>query len=208
MAAQRWNGIAATLTASVAATALSYGLVKTGRARLVDAPVRRALEPTHHPVADRVVGLYTDLGSIYALAGISVALAASGRVRVAVDVAAAGSAAWAGAQAAKPLLVRLRPYETSETVRLVAPPAGTSWPSGHAALATAVATTLAGEFGPRGRRVLASQVAAVGVSRCYVGVHHATDVVAGIGVGAIFGRIGRTLARAVFNAAAALSKRR
>jgi membrane-associated phospholipid phosphatase len=39
--------------------------------------------------------------------------------------------------------------------------------------------------------VLALVTGAVGLSRCYVGVHHFTDILAGVGVGILSSRTGR-----------------
>jgi len=78
-----------------------------------------------------------------------------------------------------------RPYLTGAAERLVVRPAGTSWPSGHAAVAAALAATLGEGRGPAVRGLLTASAAAVGVSRVYVGVHHASDVVAGFGLGGL-----------------------
>lgn len=122
---------------------------------------------------------------MYGLAGVAGTLAATRRPRLAVQVLLAGLTAWTGAQGIKPLLHRPRPYELGISPRLVAPPAGSSWPSGHAAVAAAMATTVLPQL-PRRHRVTAVVVtAAVGVSRVRMGVHHLTDVIAGFGVGTV-----------------------
>lgn len=173
---------------ALTAIAASYATVKLGKAEVVDAPLRRALRGGGRRGTDRTVGVLTDLGSVYALTGICAVLVATRRVRPAVEVALAGGIAWSAAQAAKPLLDRHRPYELGEARRLVAEPAGTSWPSGHAALVTAMADTLAPSL-TRGSQVAVGATAiGVGLSRCYVGVHHVTDVVAGMGVGMLSSR--------------------
>jgi undecaprenyl-diphosphatase len=66
-----------------------------------------------------------------------------------------------------------------------------SYPSGHAAVATATFTTLAFVLGRRSgrRRTIAIAAAAialialVGFSRLYLGVHYPSDVVAGVIIG-------------------------
>lgn len=176
------------LTGALTAIATSYVAVRLGRAELVDAPVRRTLRGGGRPVVDRAVGTLTDLGSVYALGGICAVLVARRQVRPALDVALAGGIAWSAAQAAKPLLDRHRPYDRGEAPRLVAEPAGTSWPSGHAALATAMADVLAPSLGRGGQVAVRAAAVGVGVSRCYVGVHHLTDVVAGMGIGLLSSR--------------------
>lgn len=180
-----------------AAVGLAYLAVRTGAADGVDDAVTTTLAHGRGPAADRLVGAVTDVGSIYGAAGTSAALALTGRRALATEVAGAASLAWVGAQAIKPLLPRCRPYETGSAARLVSPPAGTSWPSGHAAVAAAVATSVAPGTSRSTRIVLAGAVAGVGLSRLYVGVHHLTDIVAGVGVGVLAARTARACARAV-----------
>jgi undecaprenyl-diphosphatase len=112
-----------------------------------------------------------------------------------VRVGLAGATAWTLAQATKPLLPRERPYQSDGAERLVVEPAGTSWPSGHAAVAAAMAITLGEGRGPAVRALLGSLATAVGISRVYVGVHHASDVVAGLGVGIVSAAALRPISR-------------
>lgn len=168
-----------------AAVAASYLLVRRGHAEVVDRPARAVLARPLGDRADVVLGAVTDLGSVYGLGGLSVTLAATGRRRAAVDVAASGLVAWVAAQAAKPALDRPRPYQLATAPRLVAVPAGSSWPSGHAAVAAAAAAALHPHLNGPARAGAWSAVGAVAASRLYVGVHHLTDVVAGVGVGVL-----------------------
>jgi membrane-associated phospholipid phosphatase len=179
------------VVAAAGVVAGSYVAVRTGAAVHIDDPAHRLLTDRHGPVADRVVGAFTDMGSIYAMAGVAVALATRGRRAAAADLAVAGTGAWVAAQGAKPLLHRPRPYESEAAARVVAVPAGSSWPSGHAALAAAMTDALWPRARPRTRLVLALVTGAVGLSRCYVGVHHFTDILAGVGVGILSSRTGR-----------------
>lgn len=177
------RGVATSTVLACAAVLGSYLAVRSGAASRLDAPAHRVLTGHHGPVADRVLGSATDLGSVYALAGVATALVGRGHRVPAGEVLLAGGGAWVAAQAAKPLLDRPRPYELASAARVVAAPAGSSWPSGHAALAAAMATSLGVRATPRTRWALAAGSAAIGLSRCYVGVHHLTDVVAGAGLG-------------------------
>lgn len=175
------------ITAAVGAgiVAASYLGVVSGRAASADERARRLLSRPLGPAADRVVGVATDVGSVYGIAGVSAVLALTGRRRLATDVAGAGLLAWCAAQGAKPALPRDRPYQSDAAARLVAPPAGTSWPSGHAAVSAAMAVTVAARLPRRARPVALVAVLGVGLSRLYVGVHHLSDVVAGCGVGLV-----------------------
>jgi membrane-associated phospholipid phosphatase len=127
----------------------------------------------------------TDLGSSFGLAGVTAALALLGRRTAAVEVGAAGAAAWLLAQGVKPALGRARPYELGTASRLVSPPAGSSWPSGHAAVGAAMATAIATVADRRVAAAAAVGAVAIGASRIAVGVHHLSDVVAGLGVGVL-----------------------
>lgn len=145
------------------------------------------------PVVDRIMSSATDLGSVFAVAGTSAVLLASGRRRAAIDVVAAGAAAWIASQGMKRLVKRPRPYQIEEAERLVSEPAGSSWPSGHPAVAAAAATALVPHL-PDGGGVVGGSVAVfVAASRVYVGVHYPTDVIAGLGLGGLCGAAWRTL---------------
>lgn len=184
-----------TLGAAALTVVGSRYLVSSRRGDPVDQAARDALARPLGPRADVAVAALTDLGSVYGLAGTVAALAGGGRRREAAEVLAAGSLAWVAAQGLKPTLQRPRPYQLDQSARLVAVPAGSSWPSGHAAVAAAIATAAAPSLPPVGRAVTAATVAGVAVSRIYVGVHHLTDVTAGLAVGVLCGRTTRSVLR-------------
>lgn len=172
----------------LAALAASASAVASGRAEGTDAAARGRAAALRTPERDAVVRVATDIGSLYGVGVVAGGLALLGAGHRAAAVARAGSAAWTAAQVAKPLLPRTRPYERDEAERLVVEPAGTSWPSGHAAVAAAMADVLARGRGPVTGSALALAAVGVGMSRVYVGVHHLSDAVAGLGLGVIVAR--------------------
>ena len=185
--------VGSTLAATVVAATLMG--VRGGRLDDLDRRLGARLAAPRGAAVDRLVGVGTDLGSVYGLVGTCVALAATGRREAAIDVAAAGGVAWCAAQAAKPLVGRERPYQAGGAERLVAEPAGSSWPSGHTAVAAAMADTLAPRLAPGPRALVQAAAGAVACSRLYVGVHHPTDVVAGAGIGVLSARAARVVVR-------------
>lgn len=166
--------------------ALRYPTVQRLDVRLGDA-VRRS----GSPALDRTVTATTDLGSMYAVVGTASVLAASGRRRLATDVLGVGTLAWVVAQSGKTRVRRQRPYEADGVRRLIAPPTGSSFPSGHAAVAVAVLSVLAEHARPGAAFVVRVASAYVPVSRVYVGVHYPTDVVGGAGLGLVLSGLWR-----------------
>jgi len=91
-------------------------------------------------------------------------------------------------QILKKLVERGRPgqTETNPILRDV-PPAGLSFPSGHAIVAAATLVILWPYLGRTGRVIATALAVGVGVARIYLGAHNPLDVVAGAGLGLILG---------------------
>lgn len=173
------------MAAGLAAFALFAGLgvlVHSEPALWVDRAAFDVVDPLRGGPGLDVVRVITDAGSLPAAALVTVGAGLhAARTRgpaTAVALFAALLVALALVHLGKDLTDRQRPetrfYE----------PGGLSYPSGHAAYATAWLAAAA----LTGRRALivaaAVLVLAVGASRLYLHVHHLTDVVGGFAVGA------------------------
>ncbi len=145
--------------------------------------------------ADLAVAAATDLGSMYGVLGVASALGLAGRRRLARDVFLVGSTAWSVAQAAKTRVKRERPYDAEGVVRLIRPPTGSSYPSGHAAVTAATMSVVATHGDRPVRAVARALMLFVGASRIYVGVHYPSDVLGGAGLGLLIARVWRAMTR-------------
>ncbi|MGI8575350.1 MAG: phosphatase PAP2 family protein [Egibacteraceae bacterium] len=179
--------------AALGASLLSGSWYALRRPLLQRADVRAgdALRLAGSPVLDRAVVATTDLGSVYAVAGIAATLLASRQPGAAADVAGTGLAAWFLAQGGKTRVRRERPYEAHGVRRLIHPPTGSSYPSGHAAVAAATMTVLADRVRPSRKMAFKLLGGYVAASRVYVGVHYPSDVLGGAGLGIVLGALAR-----------------
>jgi len=189
-----WRSIAA-----MGATLLGGSLVLLSSARLRRADVRMGdlVRRSRSRPSDRVIAAATDLGSMYGVVGTAAALGAAGHRRLARDVMTIGSAAWLVAQGAKTRVRRERPYEAEGVVRLIRPPTGSSYPSGHAAVTAAMMSVIAADGDCTARVAAGGLVVFVAASRVYVGVHYPSDVLGGIGMGLLLARAWRAIRRAL-----------
>jgi len=165
------------------ATAAAIGVAARDLLRPIDERARARVAARRRPLLDEWMPAVTDLGSVYGAAGAAAALWAGGRTRLARDVFGSAMLAWVTAQGAKRLFNRTRPYHAGAVDVLVREPAGTSYPSGHPAVAQAMASVLAPELPAFAGRPLDALPRLVGFSRVYVGVHYPSDVFGGILVG-------------------------
>ena len=108
---------------------------------------------------------------------------AARRPRLARDLALAGALAWVLARVVKGLVGRARPDALLHGVVERAVGTGLGYPSGHVAVAAAMATA-AGPWLPRpGRRAAWWAVGLVALGRLYAGAHLPLDVVGGAALG-------------------------
>ena len=98
-------------------------------------------------------------------------------------------------QGIKRLFRRTRPTVTGDDRFVVRKPSTSSFPSGHASSAFVAATLLTAWGGRRTAPLWFGTAAVVGVSRAYVRIHHASDVVAGAALGLVLGNIAKRFPR-------------
>lgn len=126
-------------------------------------------------------------------------LGVRGRFSTAWRVLASASVAWLAAQTLKAATGIERPWDRIEgAVRTGGIPAGTAFPSGHPAVAAAVAAVARADRRlPASLRVsLTLATLAVGLARIGVGAHYPSDVVAGWMLGDACGRLATLSLRA------------
>jgi membrane-associated phospholipid phosphatase len=113
----------------------------------------------------------------------AIVLALLGNRRLAAEVAVGGTTAWLIAKAVKPLGGRSRPEGVLDDVTTRERIAGDlGWVSGHTAVSTALATTIASAY-PRLTVPLVAVVGTTAFGRMYVGAHLPLDLVGGAGLG-------------------------
>ena len=126
-------------------------------------------------------------GTFVTVAAVALVAFLAGRRALALRVLVAGTAAWFGAKAIKPLGGRDRPAGVlGEGVHLREGIEGDlGWVSGHAAVSTALALALADDLPAWTRPILAAIVAVTGFGRMYVGAHLPHDLIGGAGLGLV-----------------------
>jgi membrane-associated phospholipid phosphatase len=133
-------------------------------------------------------------GSLASVGVVSVLTLRKGHTRRATGVAVAGGAAWLVCKPLKRLVHRRRPDPESSDINIRGPvQTGLGYPSGHAAVVTAIGVVLANDATRGQVLALAGVAGVVGISRIYVGAHYPLDVVGGWAAGLVMGIFGRKL---------------
>lgn len=159
--------------------------------RQFDAAVDRAFDRLRgNPVADRTFYALSELGDfglIWMLIGAARGLRGDDEaeefLRLVVTMAAESAIVNGGI---KSMFRRERPVVEDDRPHRLRIPVTSSFPSGHASSAMTAAVLLG-----QGRRTAPLYFGlglAVAASRVYVRIHHASDVVAGLGVGLLIGK--------------------
>ncbi|HSP27608.1 MAG TPA: phosphatase PAP2 family protein [Ilumatobacteraceae bacterium] len=138
-------------------------------------------------VTDRVVvpvWAVMQVGSLGGSLAIGAAVAASGHPRLGRRMAVVSAVTWMASKAVKPLVGRGRPVTVVDSARVLGRAStGLGYPSGHAAIAVAMASAASPFVSRRLRPALWSVALGVGVSRIYVGAHMPLDVAGGVALG-------------------------
>ena len=125
----------------------------------------------------------THLGGARVTLGIGLALAAFGETRLGLAVLVANAGSHVLVQVLKRAVARARPCDAmGRPLALVALPDPHSFPSGHAAAATAIAMTIVLAH-PLAAPIALPLAGVVAHSRVALRVHHVSDVVAGVVLG-------------------------
>jgi len=201
MTARLWRGALATLAdpdlrigIGVAGVALSGLAVREGSIGRREAAVFRAVNglPDELFVPAWVV---MQAGTLAAGPVAGAVAWASGRHRLAGQLALGGVGSWALSKAIKRVYRRPRPSSFIESVHTRGPEAsGLGYVSGHAGVAVALGVAALGELSRASRIAILVGVPTVGLCRIYVGAHLPLDVVGGAAMGlAIEALVTRTL---------------
>jgi membrane-associated phospholipid phosphatase len=172
----------------------------SGAVARFDERVDSALERLRgNPVADAVFTNASRLGEfslLWHLANVVRALTGARRTRQAPVLAVLLAAeSLLVNQGVKRLFGRARPTVAGDPRYPVRRPLTSSFPSGHSSAAAFNAVVLTGWDGRRSIPLWWGLALVVATSRAYVRIHHPSDVVAGLAVGASLGFVARWLIR-------------
>jgi undecaprenyl-diphosphatase len=175
--------------ASLAVFTAAVALARRRSIHPADAKLFRALNrlPDRLHVA---VWPVMQAGSLAAVPISAAVVARFGSKRLAMRMGAAGLAAWLAGKAAKPLANRERPAAYLDDVKVRgAPQSGRGFPSGHAAVSTALTLAFAADAKPAVRVASGAVAVTVTAARIYVGAHFPLDAVGGVALGVMVGSV-------------------
>ncbi len=128
----------------------------------------------------------TQLGSAGAVAIVTLGSFLIGYRQLAWRLLLSGVSAYLLVIVAKGLINRPRPYALLSSIHeRELSVHGLGFPSGHTAVATAMALTLAFHLPKQWRWIPAVWIAGVGLSRVYLGVHAPLDIIGGFAIGLV-----------------------
>ena len=147
-----------------------------------------------HPLPDRVFNAASTVGdfsAIWQATGLIRLVGGGGdrRRQAAVLAALLGAESLLVNQGVKRLFRRTRPTESGDERYEVRTPTTSSFPSGHASSAMFAATVLTSWTGRRTAPLWFGLGSVVAVSRAYVRIHHASDVIGGAALGLALGQV-------------------
>lgn len=151
-----------------------------------------------HPILDRVMTVATGAGEFSVVWHVSSIVRGVARGRPDQIVALAigiGAESLVVNQGLKRVFRRPRPTTSGDQRFEIRTPITSSFPSGHASAAAFAAVCLVGWDGRRWAPLWLPMAAAVVVSRPYVRIHHASDIVGGVVAGAAIGLAARRIYR-------------
>jgi membrane-associated phospholipid phosphatase len=121
------------------------------------------------------------LGAVFAAAGVAML---ARRRKVALQLLTSGGIAYIGARVVKIIVARERPgLLIAEVLLRGRPQSGRGFPSGHAAVAAALATIGGRHLPAEARGAAWASAGVVALARVYVGAHLPIDVVGGAALG-------------------------
>jgi membrane-associated phospholipid phosphatase len=165
----------------------------------LDTAAERLLDPVRgHPIADQLFHAANHAGDfslIWHVLSMARGLARRRPDQVIVLAAALGIESLVVNQGLKRTVRRQRPTVSGDERYQVRRPSTSSFPSGHASSAAFNASLMIAWDGKRWAPLWISVAAIVGISRAYVRIHHASDVVGGAVVGLVLARLVRPIVR-------------
>ena len=182
-ATERHPGDVVRMVVGAAVVAASAAIANTDRVGTFEHDLFRVFNHLPSQLEVPIIAVM-QAGSLAAVPVSAAAALVTRRPRLARDLALAGAATWLLAKVVKSFVNRPRPgVLLSDVILRHANDAGLGYPSGHAAVAAALATA-AGPFLPRrARHATWFVVALVAIGRIYVGAHFPADVIGGAALG-------------------------